>query len=65
MQRVISNDGTTIAFERLGQGPAIVLVCGASQDRSGNASLAALLLGDQRRWKAEYSHRSLAGASST
>jgi pimeloyl-ACP methyl ester carboxylesterase len=43
MEQVISKDGTTIAFERLGAGPAVVLVSGGSVDRSSNAPLAALL----------------------
>src|SRR5215213_8485368 len=43
MNRVTSSDGTTIAFERLGDGPPVILVCGASTDRSANAPLAALL----------------------
>jgi pimeloyl-ACP methyl ester carboxylesterase len=40
---VTSRDGTTIAFDRLGDGAPIILVGGASADRSANASLAALL----------------------
>ena len=43
MNTVTSNDGTTIAFDRLGEGPAVVLVCGGSVDRMSNAPLAALL----------------------
>ena len=43
MQEVMSKDGTKIAFERSGGGPAVILVSGASQDRSGNATLAELL----------------------
>jgi len=43
MQTVTSSDGTTIAFDRLGDGPPVVLVCGASTDRSANAPLAELL----------------------
>ena len=46
METVISSDGTTIAFDRLGEGPAVILVCGQSTDRSSNASLAALLVPD-------------------
>lgn len=34
MDKVTSKDGTTIVFDRLGQGPAVVLVCGASGVRS-------------------------------
>ena len=43
MNKVHSSDGTTIAFDRLGDGPPVILVCGASTDRRANASLAALL----------------------
>ena len=43
MNKIASSDGTTIAFDRLGEGPPVVLVCGGSTDRSANASLAALL----------------------
>ncbi|MEQ4720299.1 alpha/beta hydrolase [Nonomuraea sp. B19D2] len=45
MHCVTSKDGTSIAYERLGDGPAIVLVGGASVDRSGNAQLAQELSG--------------------
>jgi len=34
MQRVISKDGTTIAFDKIGKGPAVILVGGALQYRS-------------------------------
>jgi pimeloyl-ACP methyl ester carboxylesterase len=43
LNRVTSSDGTTIAFDRSGEGPAVILVCGGSTDRSANAPLAALL----------------------
>jgi pimeloyl-ACP methyl ester carboxylesterase len=43
MDEVTSRDGTTIAFDRLGEGPPVVLVCGGSTDRMANAPLAALL----------------------
>ncbi|MFI7637003.1 alpha/beta fold hydrolase [Nonomuraea sp. NPDC049400] len=45
MHCVTSKDGTSIAYERLGDGPAIILVAGASVDRSGNAQLAQELSG--------------------
>jgi len=41
MEKVQSTDGTAIAFERTGQGPALVLVVGAFCDRSSKKSLAA------------------------
>lgn len=43
MKKVISKDGTTIAYDQSGKGPAVILVCGGSTDRSANAPLAALL----------------------
>ncbi len=46
MDQVISKDGTTIAFDRLGDGPAVILVSGGSVDRFSNAGLADLLAAD-------------------
>ena len=43
MRQVLSLDGTIIAFDQLGNGPAIILVGGASTDRSENSTLTALL----------------------
>lgn len=46
MNQVISKDGTVIAFDRLGEGPALILVGGAFQHRAidpRTAQLAALL----------------------
>ncbi len=43
MERVASKDGTTIAFDRSGDGPAIVLVGGALSDRAAAADLTTLL----------------------
>lgn len=46
MQKVISKDGTVIAYERIGKGPAIILVDGALQYRAfdqGTVQLANLL----------------------
>jgi pimeloyl-ACP methyl ester carboxylesterase len=40
METVTSKDGTTIAFERLGSGPPVVLVCGGSVDRTADAAIA-------------------------
>jgi pimeloyl-ACP methyl ester carboxylesterase len=45
MPEVISQDGTRIAFERVGEGPPLVLVVGAFNDRSKGAPLAAALAG--------------------
>ena len=43
MNEVTSQDGTTIAFDRMGEGPPLILVCGGSTDRMANVPLAALL----------------------
>src|SRR5215216_501364 len=46
MEKVISKDGTSIAFDQLGQGPAVILVAGALQYRAfdqGMKQLANLL----------------------
>lgn len=43
VNKVHSSDGTAIAFDQLGDGPPVVLVCGASTDRMANAPLAKLL----------------------
>ena len=43
MRTVISKDGTAIAFDQSGQGPALVLVASASATRKDQASLAAAL----------------------
>jgi pimeloyl-ACP methyl ester carboxylesterase len=46
MNTVTSRDGTTIAFDRMGEGPPVILVGGGSTDRMANAPLAALLASD-------------------
>ena len=46
LQRVTSKDGTSIAFDRMGDGPPVILVCGGSVDRMSNAPLAELLASD-------------------
>ena len=46
MENVTSKDGTAIGFDRLGSGPPVVLVCGASVARGSNAQLAELLATD-------------------
>jgi pimeloyl-ACP methyl ester carboxylesterase len=43
MTTVQSNDGTTIAFDRLGDGPAVVIAGGVLGDRSQQAPVAELL----------------------
>jgi pimeloyl-ACP methyl ester carboxylesterase len=46
LEHANSQDGTTIAYDRLGDGPPVILVCGGSTDRMANAGLAALLAAD-------------------
>lgn len=41
--QVTSRDGTRIAYDRWGKGPAVILVNGALSDRSSNSELAQLL----------------------
>ncbi len=43
LNHVRSNDGTSIAFDRVGQGPPLIVVGGALGTRASEASLAALL----------------------
>jgi pimeloyl-ACP methyl ester carboxylesterase len=46
LEYVTSKDGTTIAYDRLGDGPPLVLVSGGSVDRSSNTGLAEQLASD-------------------
>jgi pimeloyl-ACP methyl ester carboxylesterase len=46
MQTVTSKDGTKIAHDKLGRGPAIILIAGALASRSDHAKLAQLLSPD-------------------
>src|SRR5437763_3899210 len=43
MEQILSKDGTPIGFDRSGEGPPIILVVGAFNDRSTGRPLAALL----------------------
>lgn len=43
MRKLISKDGTTIAFDKAGEGPAIILVVGAFNDRATGAPLTRFL----------------------
>jgi pimeloyl-ACP methyl ester carboxylesterase len=43
MEKLTSTDGTTIAYERSGEGPALILAVGAFCDRSSTAALTPLL----------------------
>src|SRR5215207_5187222 len=45
MNTLRSKDGTTIAFDRSGDGPAVIVVSGALSTRSTEASVAAQLAG--------------------
>ncbi len=46
METVISKDGTKIAYEKIGKGPALILIGGAFQDHNGLAAHAAMLAKD-------------------
>ena len=46
MDSVTSKDGTTMAFDRLGSGSAVILVSGGSVDRGSNAGVADILSSD-------------------
>jgi pimeloyl-ACP methyl ester carboxylesterase len=46
MEQVTSRDGTTIVFDRLGQGPPVVLVSGGSVSRTDHEALAQELSSD-------------------
>jgi pimeloyl-ACP methyl ester carboxylesterase len=46
MEKVTSNDGTVITFDRFGDGPPVILVSGGSVDRWSNAGLAQILAAD-------------------
>ena len=46
METVTSSDGTTIAFDRFGEGPPVILVCGGSVDRMADVGLARALAPD-------------------
>ena len=46
LNKVTSKDGTMIAFDQLGSGPPVVLVCGGSVDRMSNDALAQILAPD-------------------
>ena len=43
METVVSRDGTPIAYDRLGEGPPVIVVDGALSTRGGKADLARLL----------------------
>jgi len=43
MEKVTSKDGTVLAYDRLGEGPALIVVGGALNDRQNTAELAEML----------------------
>ncbi|NVI86855.1 alpha/beta fold hydrolase [Actinomadura sp. BRA 177] len=63
METVYSKDGTRIAFDRTGEGPALVCVGGALNDRGSGAALAALLAG--RHTVLTYDRRGRGGSGDT
>jgi pimeloyl-ACP methyl ester carboxylesterase len=46
MKKIVSRDGTPIALDRVGEGPPVVIVVGAFNDRGTGASLAEVLKPD-------------------
>ena len=50
MEKITSADGTTLAVDRTGSGPALVLVGGAFNDRSTVAGAADALAGSYTAW---------------
>ena len=50
MEKITSADGTALAVERTGSGPAVVLVGGAFNDRGTVAGTAAALAADHTAW---------------
>jgi Alpha/beta hydrolase family len=63
MNWVTSKDGTTIAYERVGRGPAVILVGGGLDDGAENAPLAAELAG--RFTVYNYARRGRGGSGDT
>jgi hypothetical protein len=63
MSRVTSRDGTPISFNRIGRGPAVILVNGGLADRSENAPLAAELA--ERFTVYNYDRRGRGGSGDT
>ena len=63
MDEVRSKDGTAIAFERSGEGPPVILVVGAFNDRATGAPLAAAL--QERFTVFNYDRRGRGGSGDT
>ncbi|MGI8331421.1 alpha/beta fold hydrolase [Actinomadura scrupuli] len=63
MNRVVSKDGTSIAYERAGTGPAVILVGGGLDDGSENAALVPELARNFRVYN--YARRGRGGSGDT
>jgi len=63
LQAVTSTDGTRIAFDRVGRGPAVILVGGATMTRQGNGPLADALASEFT--VLNYDRRGRGGSSDT
>jgi pimeloyl-ACP methyl ester carboxylesterase len=63
MKTITSKDGTSIAFDQTGTGPAVILIGGGPNDRSANTSLAALL--EQNFTVINYDRRGRGGSGMT
>jgi pimeloyl-ACP methyl ester carboxylesterase len=61
LEHVTSSDGTEIGFDRIGQGPAVILVCGGSVDRMSNAGVAAGLASDFTAFNYDRRGRGISG----
>jgi pimeloyl-ACP methyl ester carboxylesterase len=59
--QVTSRDGTTIGYDRQGDGPPVVLVTGGSVDRMSNAGLAAQLAADFTTYNYDRRGRGISG----
>ena len=63
MQKVTSKDGTRIAYDKVGHGPAVILVLGALNSRKSGAKLAKLLA--SRFTVISYDRRGRGGSTDT
>jgi pimeloyl-ACP methyl ester carboxylesterase len=61
LEHVTSSDGTKIGFDRIGHGPAVILVCGGSVDRMSNAGVAAGLASDFTAFNYDRRGRGISG----
>src|SRR5258708_29970897 len=63
LEHVTSKDGTEIGFDRVGHGPAVILVSGGSVDRMSNAGVAAGLASDFTAFNYDRRGRGVSGVS--